>query len=94
MSPVMSKVEAAHRILADRYSAFNTYQQCGIRVSVPGLLIVCAPRLFRASTLLGGLTREDLLAITGVTLSNSATAHYRADNRLRAEDSEKSMDSR
>lgn len=60
---------------------------------MPGLLIVCAPGLFRAGTLLGGLTRDGLLAIIGVTLSNSAIPQYRADNRLRAGDCEKSMDS-
>lgn len=93
MSPVMSKVEAAHRILADQYSAYTCNAVYEYPYSVPGLLIVCAPGLFRAGTLLGGLTRDGLLAIIGVTLSNSAIPQYRADNRLRAGDSEKSMDS-
>ncbi|KAL7920369.1 hypothetical protein ACQKWADRAFT_162896 [Trichoderma austrokoningii] len=66
---------------------------CFIRVSVLGLLIVCAPGVLRAGTLLGGLTRDGLLAIIGVTLSNSAIPHCRADNRLCAGDCEKSMDS-
>jgi hypothetical protein len=69
-------------------------QRCtSIRAPVPGLLIVCAPGLFRAGTLLGGLTRDGLLAIIGVTLSNSAIPHCRADNRLRAGDNGKRMDS-
>lgn len=72
--------KSIHKILVHLYSAFI----CFIRVSVPGLFIVCAPGLFRAGTLLGGLTRDGLLAIFGVTLSNSAIPHNRADNRLRA----------
>lgn len=73
----MSKSKSIHRILVYLYSAYLQYTSRSVRTWP---LHSLRPRLFRAGYLLGGLTRHSLLAIFGVTLSNSAIAYSRADN--------------